>query len=198
MQIEEKICYVFWIEAKLTYLRYDEGDKANWKKLFDSWNLLNKWLKAWNARWANLPEWISEVAFCIATWSVRYLKVKPLNTKLTIKQSFDTYNLITEEAEQIKACSVDDDLTSFWPKSKWDKLYFLDFYRNWELDWSFDAYLIPNEVIKTMNVNKWQSFADQQGEKRRPRFSIKKEIIEPMKIQPVLKNVRVWHENMWQ
>ena len=192
MKKEEKICKIFWIEAKLTYLKLEKSDRKLRKKLFDSWNTLNKWLKDYHARWANLPEGISEVAFCLATWSVRYLEAKPIKSKEKIKQSFDTYNLKTQETEQIKACSVAEDLTSFGPKSKRDKLYFLDFYRDWKADWSFDVYLIPNQYITWANVNKWQKFTDQQWEKRRPRFSIKKEIILPKKIQPILKNVKVW------
>jgi len=96
--------------------------------------------------------------------------------------SFDVINLDNGDRIQIKACSVEYDLTSFGPKSVWDKIYFLDFHR---LDETFDVYLIPNEYIYGQKTNKLQTMKDQQGEKRRPRFSIKREIIEIHKIKPV-------------
>jgi len=69
------------------------------------------------------------------------------------------------------------DLTSFGPTSEWDELYFLDFYREGNWDGTFDIYKIPNELIYNHKVNQHQTMKEQQLEKRRPRFSIYKEII---------------------
>lgn len=168
----EKDVTLFWLSAKLYYIEYDEDDKVKRRGLFNSRKTLNQWLKDFQSRWANLPEWISEVAFCIAMWYVRYTKVKSLVKWQKINISFDTFNLNDNIAHQVKACSIDKDLTSFWPKSKWDELYFLDFYNNGTLDWSFDIYLVPNQYIYWNSVNASQTLQDQQAEKRRPRFSI--------------------------
>ncbi len=98
----------------------------------------------------------------------------------------------TNKAQQIKACSIDNDLTSFGPKSKWDDLYFVDFYNDGKVDGKFDVYLIPNKYIKNQSLNKNETFTDQQEQKRRPRFGIKKEIITKYKIKPLGKAVKVW------
>ena len=59
-----------------------------------------------------------------------------------------------------------------------------DFYKEGRWDYTFDVYLIPNNDIYNMKVNKSQTFRDQQAEGRRPRFSIKKDIILKKGIRP--------------
>jgi hypothetical protein len=137
-----------------------------------------------------MPEGLSEVAFCLWSGSARYIKIK--GAKKGIAGSFDTFDLRKNKAQQIKACSIEKDLTSFGPKSKWDDLYFLDFYNNGKADGFFDVYLIPNKYIGKQSLNKKETFADQQKQKRRPRFGIKKEIINRYKIKPLAKAVKVW------
>jgi hypothetical protein len=83
---------------------------------------------------------------------------------------------------QIKATSIDSDLTSFGPRSEWDELYFLDFSAG---DGSFKVYKIEADWIYKYQVNKNQTFAQQQAEKRRPRFSIIEGIIKPRKLKPI-------------
>ncbi|MBU1890158.1 Bsp6I family type II restriction endonuclease, partial [Patescibacteria group bacterium] len=82
--------------------------------------------------------------------------------------------------------------TSFGPRSKWDDLYFLDFYNGGKVDGLFDIYKIPNNLIYENKVNKKQTLKDQQDEKRRPRLCIKKEIIANYKIKPIAEAVKVW------
>ena len=74
------------------------------------------------------------------------------------------------------------DLTSFGPRSEYDKLYFLDFSK---LDGSFMVYEINPDDIYNFKVNKNQTFAQQQEEGKRPRFGIVKGLIQPNKIQPI-------------
>ena len=169
-------------------MEFDDNDRKEWKMLFDNWNILNKGMKDYKARGINMPEGISEVAFCLYTGSKRFVSV--INGKTSA--SFDTYNIKTQRAEQVKACSVDSDLTSFGPKSKWDDLYFIDFYNDGEINGTFDLYLIPNDLIYKTKVNRTETFSDQQAQKRRPRFSIKKEIIAKQKLEPIAKKVKVW------
>ena len=80
--------------------------------------------------------------------------------------SFDTINLETGEREQIKASSIESDLSSFGPKSEWDKLYFMSFYKKGKLDGTFDVYEIPNKLIYKNKVNNNQTMELQQKEKR--------------------------------
>jgi hypothetical protein len=79
------------------------------------------------------------------------------------------------------------DLTSFGPKSEWDKIYFMDFYVNGFWDGKFDIYLIENYDIYNHKVNANQTLKDQQKEGRRPRFSIYKDIISIKDLKPIKK-----------
>lgn len=173
------------IEIEVAYL--DTKDGKEFKRLFDIWKKLNLGLGKYGRK-VNIPEVISEGMFCVFSKSVRYQK--KLKGKGTV--SFDTINLNNKRREQIKASSIEEDLTSFGPRTEWDDLYFLDFYNEGKLDGTFNVYLIPNKFIYANRVNKGQTMKDQQGEKRRPRFSIKKDIILINKIKPIAKNVKVW------
>jgi len=161
-------------------------DAKTFKRLFDLWKKLNIGLSKYGRK-VNIPEVISEGMFCVFSNSVRFQKkIKGVGTV-----SFDTINLKSNRREQIKATSIEKDLTSFGPKTEWDDLYFMDFYRDGDLDGSFNVYLIPNNFIYGKKVNQSQTLRQQQAEKRRPRMSIK-EIIQENKIKPLAKNVRVW------
>jgi hypothetical protein len=171
-----------------TLLEFDQSDKIEWKKLWDSWNNLRVGLKKYDSRGPNLSEGLSESAFCLYNKSF-----KIINIKGGCDSSADTYNLQKQEAEQIKATSIASDLTSFGPTSRWDKLYFLDFYNNGNLDGSFDCYEIDTALIYNTVVNqgKNETFVDQQRQGRRPRLSLKK-IIRENNITPIGSNIRVW------
>jgi len=161
-------------------------DARAFKRLFNLWKKLNTGLSKYGRK-VNIPEVISEGMFCAFSGSVRFQKkIKGVGTV-----SFDTINLKSNRREQIKATSIDKDLTSFGPKTEWDDLYFMDFYKNGDLDGSFDVYLIPNKLIYSKQVNENQTLKQQQVEKRRPRMSIK-DIIKDNKIKPLAINVKVW------
>ena len=165
----------------------DKEDGKVFKNLFDTWRKLNIGLEKYGRK-VNIPEVISEGMFCVFSKSVRFQR----KLKGTGAVSFDTINIKNERREQIKATSVDEDLTSFGPRTEWDDLYFLDFFNKGKLDGTFNVYLIPNKLIYANSVNKGQTMKDQQGEKRRPRFSIKKDIIDKYKIKAIATNVKVW------
>ena len=190
MKILEHKAKVFGQECKLELMHFDKNDGKEWKRIFDIWKELKLGLREYKSREPNMPEGLSEVAFCLWSGSARYIKLK--GAKQGIAGSFDTFDLKTNKAQQIKACSIEDDLTSFGPKSKWDDLYFVDFYNDGKVDGKFDIYLIPNKYIKNQSLNKKESFTDQQEQKRRPRFGIKKEIIAKYKIKPLASKVKVW------
>jgi len=155
----------------------EKGDRELIKKLYRDWKNLNDKLKKIGTRGINLPETISENAFCLFFPDcVRVVKLKKG------KCSFDCINIKTGSRIQIKASSVASDLTSFGPRSEWDELFFLDFSKG---NGSFKAYKIEPQWIYSHQVNKNQTFKQQQEQARRPRFSIIENIIKPKKLKPV-------------
>jgi hypothetical protein len=127
-------------------------------------------------RGANFPEAISQAAFALCTGC-------PVVQKIWGTNAFDNYDLVNKKRLQLKAVSVETSPSSFGPSSKWDILYWLDFYRRGSLDGSFDVYLIPDEIIYNMLINKIETFAQQQESKRRPRTNIRK-LIDDNNIKP--------------
>jgi hypothetical protein len=166
-------------EAELQY--FEKKDRKWLRELYSHWSTLRTELKKAKARGPNFPEGISEVAFAIVFNSPRVLSVKGTSG------SFDNYDIKNHKRIQVKATSVKTDLSSFGPKSKWDVLYFLDFYRDGKFDGKFDAYIIPNKLVPIQIVKKKtnQTFKDYQKLGKRPRFSVKRNIIRPLKIKPV-------------
>lgn len=187
MELKKIKTRVFDEDCTLELMSFSKSDGKKWKEIFDFWKSLKLGLREYKSREPNFPEGLSEVAFCLWSGSSRFVNAWNLSNK-----SFDTFNTKTSRAEQIKACSVEADLTSFGPRSRWDDLYFLDFYNNGKVDGRFDIYKIPSNLIYENKVNKNQTLKDQQGESRRPRFCIKKDIIVKNKIKPVATNVKVW------
>ena len=187
MKVQEHKVKIFGGKCTAELMHFTKSDAKKLKKLFEAWKKLTSGLKDFKSRGVNMPEGISEVAFCLYSGSKRFIKVRG-----AVSGSFDTFNLKTKRAEQIKACSVEEDLTSFGPRSKWDDLYFIDFYNNGNADGSFDVYKIPDNYIKSASLNKEQTFEQQQVEKRRPRFSIKKDIIKKHQLKPEAKGVKLW------
>lgn len=187
MKLEKRDVVLGDNSIKIEVAFLDKEDGITFKKLFDLWKKLNVGLSKYGRK-VNIPEVISEGMFCVFSGSVRFQK--KIKGKGSV--SFDTINLETKRREQIKASSIEEDLTSFGPKTEWDDIYFLDFYNEGKLDGTFNVYKIPNKFIYSNVVNKGQTMKDQQNEKRRPRFSIKKDIIQKHKIKPLAKDVRVW------
>jgi hypothetical protein len=178
---------VYGEECLIELMDFDKQDGKKWKHLFDIWKKLKMGMKDYRSREPNFPEGLSEVAFCIYSGSKRFISLKGKSSA-----SFDTFNLRNKKAEQIKASSVKFDLTSFGPRSKWDDLYFLDFYNGGKLDGTFNVYKISTKLIYSAKVNKKQTFEEQQKQKRRPRLSITKELILKKKLKPLARNVKVW------
>ncbi len=187
MNIRKIQTKVFGEECSLEIMDFTKSDGEKWKSIFDLWRGLKMGMRDYKSREPNFPEGLSEVAFCLWSGSSRFISAYGLSNT-----SFDTFNEKTGRAEQIKACSVENDLTSFGPRSKWDDLYFLDFYNEGKVDGKFDIYQIPSKLIYRNRVNKSQRLTDQQGEGRRPRFCIKKDIIVKSELKPIATKVKVW------
>jgi len=163
------------IDAKITIK--EKIDRALLKKLYFDWKKLNDSLKSISTRGINLPETISENAFCIFFKDcVRVVKLKKG------KCSYDCINTKTGKTIQIKATSVNFDLTSFGPRSEYDELFFLDFSKG---DGSFKVYEIKPDWVYNHMVNKKMSFKQQQEKGKRPRFSITKGIIKTRNLKPI-------------
>jgi hypothetical protein len=177
---------IFDEECKLEVMEFDVKDATQWKVLFDKWRELKMGMREYQSREPNFPEGLSEVAFCLWNNSARLISSSGLSNT-----SFDTVDLKTNRAEQIKACSVEKDLTSFGPRSRWDDLYFLDFYAGGVLDGSFDVYKLDTEMIYNYPVNRNQLFKDQQAEGKRPRLVLKY-LIRDKNIKPIASNIKVW------
>jgi len=162
-------------------MQFENSDKELLFKIYNDWRQLCNNLSLVGARGVNLPEGLSESAFCIEMNAVRTTN----GIKGKVNTSFDAYDLITKKRIQVKACSVLPDLTSFGPKSVWDQIYFVDFYRQGNWDGTFDIYLIDTNDIYNFKVNATETMRQQQQQKRRPRFSIYKGIIEAKELKPV-------------
>lgn len=161
----------------LKLLTFDDSDKAFIKELFSQWKDLNDNIKKISTRGINLPESISESAFCV--FNKDFARVIGAAGG---EASFDAINLNNLKKVEIKATSISEDLTSFSPSSSFDELYFLDFSR---MDGSFDVYEIAPSLILNKKVSKTQTFQQQQAQGRRPRFSIIKDIIKPNNMKPI-------------
>lgn len=171
--------------CRMEYLTFDQTDRKQWKVVFDSWKELKLAMRAYQAREPNFPEGLSEVAFCMWSGSVRKIKCSGSHG------SFDTFNLKTKRMEQIKACSVERDLTSFGPDSEWDDLYFIDFWNDGAVDGRFNVYKIDSDLVYNRKVNRRQTMRQAQTEGKRPRFSLK-DVIAENRLQPAGMKVKVW------
>ena len=158
---------------------FDKTDKKRIKDLYIKWAGLCSECEKMKGRKVNMPEIISEPLFCLEFNSVRFLK----GTK--ISSSFDCLRLSDKCRIQVKASSVEEDLTSFGPKSKWDEIYFMHFFSDKKYDGSYSIYKIEDPFIYNHKVNKNETFRDQQKAGKRPRFSIIKDIIKPNNILPI-------------
>lgn len=165
-------------------IQFQNSDKKILQSIYDNWLMISKSLLKLDARSMILPEGLSESAICLERSWYRLGKIKKSSS---FKSSFDCYDPLTKKRIQIKATSVDEDLTSFGPKSVWDELYFLDFYRNGKWDGSYDCYLIDTTKLYSIILNKKknETFKDQQNQNRRPRLSIKKEFIRRYHLKPI-------------
>lgn len=172
-----------------TAISFEEIDKKKLKQMITLWSELSQQLKSLGARGVNIPEGISEPLYCLA---MNYEEIVRITKSISgANTSFDCYHKNTHERIQVKACSVLPDLSSFGPKSQFDKLAFLDL--SDISNGNFKIFDIPPALIYNHNVNSTQTFIEQQREKRRPRFSIFKDIIEKHNLHPtVTGNINEW------
>ncbi len=157
---------------------FDSEDYAKFIFIFQSWLKINRLLQSLGGRGLNVPDVISEGLYCYLFNAVR--------TNGTAR-SYDAVDLATHEGIQIKSTSIESDLTSFGPTSTWDVLIFMDFAPTGVVDGTVDIYKInthPRGII--LNRKTGETFIDQQRQGRRPRLSIKAQIINPEGLKPIM------------
>jgi hypothetical protein len=157
--------------------QFEESDYKNLRQIFKDWFELNSKLSDLGGRGINVPDVFSEGLFCYYFNAVR--------TNGTA-YSFDAIMISSNQGVQIKSASIDKDLTSFGPKSTWDELYYVDFAPNSIVDGNIAFYKIDLDLRNlVLNKKKNETFLDQQKQGRRPRLSIKNEVIRKYKLKPI-------------
>jgi hypothetical protein len=159
---------------------FESSDDNKISKLYNAWRYLSQTSKELGCRAANIPEGLSETLFCRITGAVRIIS-KPAG----FPSSFDTFDLKRGKKQELKCTSIYNDLTSFSPLIRCDELYWIDLYRNGDWDGTLDIYPIDIESVMEVKLNKKETFRDAQLAGRRPRFSVRKEIINKQNIKPV-------------
>jgi hypothetical protein len=157
---------------------FEESDFDKIKAIFKKWQDINADLNILGGRALNVPDVVSEAIYCYFFDAVR--------TNKTAK-SYDAVNIVNHDGVQIKSTSINTDLTSFGPRSTWDELYFIDFAPNGKVDGMVDIYKIDTDIRDIVLNNKGETFANQQAQGRRPRFSIKQKIIAQQNLQPIIR-----------
>lgn len=158
---------------------FDDNDFKKLKEIFKKWLDMNKDLKSLKGRGLNVPDVFSESLFCIAFNAVR-------TNDDPGAHSYDCVMKDTGEGVQVKSASIPNDCTSFGPTSNWDLLYYADFAPNGYIDGNVDFYKIDSDDVYglVLNKKKNETFADQQAQGRRPRFSIQSQIIKKKGLKP--------------
>ena len=157
---------------------FEEEDFLLLKEIFQDWMMINEKLKHLGGRNLNVPDVFSEALFCYFFNAIR--------TNGTA-YSYDCVSLDTRRGVQVKSASIEYDCTSFGPTSTWDDLYYVDFAPNGHVDGNVFFYKIDVDFSGViLNAKKQETFRDQQLQGRRPRFSIKRQIIEAYDLEPVL------------
>ncbi len=160
-------------------MKYDAEDFKEFKRIYKEWSELNKAIENLGGRTLNVPDLLSEGLFAYLFDFYRTNGSK--NSK-----GYDVYDVINKKGIQIKSCSIEDDLTSFGPKTHWDLIYFMKFHPTSE-DGLVEIYDISHFDFANLILNKSENetFEDQQKQGRRPRFSIQSEIIDKDNLKPI-------------
>lgn len=142
--------------------------------LYPIWKELNKRIKILYSRGVNFHEVFSEFIVCYVN-----------NYYHSLGEGSEDAFTENMKKVQIKGTSnFNSDLTSFGPKSEFD---ILEFARLNQDNDTIELYRIPIEDLYEVKVNKKETFKEQQLSKRRPRFSIINQYINPFNLKPYAK-----------
>lgn len=155
---------------KGTVETYSTVDAKKFLEIYHTWVQYSNLLVSMGGRRANIPDILSEGTLALAKGFWRS------NANISgANSSFDCYDpngKIGNNRIQAKACSVIPDLSSFGPRSVWDRIFFLDFFREGNWDCTFDVYEIETFKINSHKVNGDETVKDQKLAGKRPRLSL--------------------------
>jgi hypothetical protein len=202
MIVTEEIIKVKGQSVRAMLQRFDSNDLKKLGSIFKTWQVLQK-KQAVYGRKSNIPEVITEgvVAYFLgcpilgkfpddsSIKQVNYTKaqldlrrkkreagVKTKDRPKLPSGSFDCYDLDAQKMVQVKSASVDPDLTSFGPRSEFQKLYFLDFSSKDKVNGEFVIYDMPVARVKSILKK-----AKEKNKAVRPRFSLQEKILKGKK-----------------
>ena len=199
MKVTEEVIRVEGIKVRAMLQRFDSDDLKKLRSIFKTWKVLQKKLDVYGRK-SNIPEVVTEgiVAYFLGCpilgkfpdgsglKQVNYTKAQKDRHRRNKKaggtnkdrpklpsSSFDCYDLDDQKTVQVKSASVDPDLTSFGPRSEFQKLYFLDFSSKGNPDGKFVIYDMPVARVKSILTK-----AKKKNPDVRPRFSFQEKILE--------------------
>ena len=153
-----------------------EVDKSRFNdaiKAYFLWKELDTIIRTSHTRGVNIPETITETLLCYVT-----------GYKLNKGSAGDAYNESENRIIEIKATSnFDRDTTSFSPKEDFDELHFVRLVKREDVLYFYNLDM-NSEDLKNIKVNSTETLGEQQAQKRRPRFSVIKFVIEEKGIEP--------------
>lgn len=162
---------------EITYIRVDTHRIRLTCDIYFHWKQLDTELRTISTRGCNFPCELSENVVCYV-----------LDYYLNKSGGGDCYDYKKGRIIEVKGSSSDktDDLSSFSPQEEFDDLIFCKVNKDEDCVYIYDTN-ISSETLKDIQISKTQTVGDQQKEKRRPRFSVYKQIIIPNKIRPLVK-----------
>lgn len=178
---------------RLSFLREHDGDIITcdcyveiikdrplvWKRIIDYYYDFVKVSNGYErvgvrGRRVGMPDFISETILALIMKNT-YRKFK--NGRVSPKRSYDLVSFVGED----KSCLIDSKaaqgrvrLDSFSPKNTPDIYALLRFFK----DGCYYLHFLSSEKVLNYFVNKKQSFLDQQGQERRPRFDGEKLVVD--------------------
>ena len=162
---------------------FNDSNINNLKNIYTVWKTYSSLLKASGDRQSNVPPVLSEG---IVSYLYKNIRVNSLRGSGSdgLKTSMDNFNINTKKRIQVKSTCIYNDCTSFGPKTDYDELIFVDFYSEKIKIFDLSEYI---ETLKNtvLNKKKKETFLMQQQAGRRPRLSLKKDIILKHNVDPI-------------
>ena len=157
-------------------------EKVTWYEVQALWDGYKTWSEIlakinW-VRGANIPEGISEAIVCICTKGE------------LIRSGHGDVLLPNQQVGEVKATSLPQgrkDLSSFSPKAKFDKLFFVEILSKDEGTFLVYDLRMSRSDVEGIKVNNNTTFLQHAKAGKRPRFSIRREIISQHGLKPTWK-----------
>ena len=162
---------------KILSHRYEPSDIEHFQNLYRAWEHFDSVGEFFDQR-INIPEGLTEGIVAKDIPDV-YRYKKCIKNPQNGKTKFDCYDIKNNKVIEVKAASINPDLTSWSPDPFFDLLYFVDFSSR---DGKYKIYKINlnSKMLMNVQVSKTETFADQvnNNRKKRPRFPIHEHFID--------------------